>query len=91
MRKVTPSRGVDNGVPTLTIDGEVVNISSITRDVPRLKVALRDTADKELQSWFVDVTDQRLLPGATVTFHTGVAQPVEGATGVIVSFVGAGG
>jgi predicted Zn finger-like uncharacterized protein len=90
LRQVTPSRGVDNGVPTLTIDGQVVNVSTVTRDVPKLKVALRDANDHELQSWFISVTDQSLLPGASIAFHTGVAQPADGATGVIVSFAPAG-
>jgi hypothetical protein len=88
LRKVAPARSVENGVPTLTIDGEVANISTLTRDVPKLRVALRDVNNKVLQAWTVAVTDQRLLPGASVPFHTGVAQPPEAATGVVVSFAG---
>lgn len=90
LRKVTPSRGMENGVPVLAIDGEVVNVSPMTRDVPKLKVALRDGNDKELQAWTISVTDQRLLPGASVPFHTTITQPAEAATGVVVSFAGAG-
>ncbi len=90
LRKVTPSRGMENGVPTLAIDGEVVNVSPVTRDVPKLKVALRDGNDKELRAWTISVTDQRLLPGASVPFHTVITQPAEAATGVVVSFAGAG-
>jgi predicted Zn finger-like uncharacterized protein len=91
LRKVTPSRGIENGVPILAIDGEVVNVSPVARDVPKLKVALRDGNDKELQAWTIAVTDQRLLPGASVPFHTTITQPAEAATGVVVSFAGAGG
>ncbi len=90
LRKVTPSRGMDNGVPTLAVDGEVVNVSTVTREVPKLKVALRDGNDKELQAWTVSVTEQRLLPGASVPFHTTITQPSEAATGVVVSFTGPG-
>lgn len=89
LRKVTPSRGVDNGTPVLSIDGEVVNVSKVARDVPKLRVALRDGDDHELQVATVAVTDQRLLPGASVTFHTTITQPAEAATGVVVSFEGA--
>ncbi len=88
LRKVAPGRAVENGVPTLTIDGEVANVSAVTRDVPKLRVALRDANDHVLQTWTVVVTDQRLLPGASVPFHTDVAQPPEAATGVVVSFAG---
>jgi predicted Zn finger-like uncharacterized protein len=91
LRKVTPSRGIENGVPTLAIDGEVVNVSPIVRDVPKLKVALRDGGDHELQAWIIAVSEQRLLPGASVPFHTTITQPAEAATGVVVSFAEPGG
>jgi predicted Zn finger-like uncharacterized protein len=90
LRQVTPSRGVENGVPTLAINGQVANVSSNARAVPKLRVALRDANNKELQSWVVSVTDQPLAPGASVPFHTTLSQPPEGATGVIVSFQAAG-
>jgi predicted Zn finger-like uncharacterized protein len=90
LRKVSPSRGTENGLPTLSIDGEVVNISSVARDVPKLRVALRDGNDHEVQAWTISVTDERLLPGASIPFHTSVTQPNEAATGVVVTFVGGG-
>ena len=91
LRQVTPSRGVENGVPTLAINGQVANVSSVARAVPKLRVALRDGSNKELQSWLVAVTDQPLAPGASVPFHTTIQQPPDGATGVIVSFAPGGG
>jgi predicted Zn finger-like uncharacterized protein len=90
LRQVTPSRGVDNGVPTLAINGQVANVSSGPRPVPKLRVALRDANNKELQSWIVSVTDQPLAAGASVPFHTTISQPPDGATGVIVSFQAGG-
>ncbi|HEY3920210.1 MAG TPA: zinc-ribbon domain-containing protein [Stellaceae bacterium] len=91
LRQVTPSRGVENGVPTLTIDGVVTNISGMARPVPKLRVALRDASNKELQSWTVAVTDQPLAPDANAPFHTTIQQPPDAATGVVVSFAPAGG
>jgi predicted Zn finger-like uncharacterized protein len=90
LRQVTPSRGVDNGVPTLAINGQVANVSSGPKPVPKLRVALRDGNNKEIQSWTVSVTDEPLAPGASVPFHTTISQPPDGATGVIVSFLPAG-
>ncbi|HXS41561.1 MAG TPA: zinc-ribbon domain-containing protein [Stellaceae bacterium] len=90
LRKVTPSRGSADGVPTLAVDGEVVNVSTVARDVPKLKIALRDGNDKELQAMTIAVTDQRLLPGASVPFHTVITRPNEAATGVVVSFSSTG-
>ena len=91
LRKVTPTREVDNGLPTLVIEGEVANVSNIARPVPKLKVILRDKNDHELQAWTFSVTDERLLPGATAPFKTSVTQPSEAATGVVVTFAGSGG
>jgi predicted Zn finger-like uncharacterized protein len=86
LRRVTPSRDVENGLPTLIIQGDVVNISTIARDVPKLRVVLRDGNDHELQSWSFSATDEPIQPGASVSFRTSVAQPSEAATGVVVSF-----
>jgi predicted Zn finger-like uncharacterized protein len=91
LRQITPSRAVDGGVPTLTISGQIANISSTPHVVPQLRVALRDTNDHELQSWIVSVTDQPLPPGAVVPFHSTVQNPPDGATGVIVSFAASDG
>jgi predicted Zn finger-like uncharacterized protein len=91
LRQITPSRAVDGGVPTLTISGQIANISSTPHVVPQLRVALRDANDHELQSWMVAVTDQPLPPGAVVPFHSTIQNPPDGATGVIVSFAAPGG
>ncbi|HEX6843001.1 MAG TPA: hypothetical protein VF113_15800, partial [Stellaceae bacterium] len=64
---------------------------TVARDVPKLKIALRDGNDKELQAMTIAVTDQRLLPGASVPFHTVITHPNEAATGVVVSFSSGGG
>lgn len=93
LRQVTPSRGVDkaSGAPTLSIDGQITNISGAARQVPPLRVALRDANNNELKSWMVQVTDQSLAAGSTVPFHTSIQNPPDGATGVIVSFAPPGG
>ena len=46
LRQVTPSRGTENGVPTLAINGEVANVSSIARAVPKLREDARTGFDK---------------------------------------------
>jgi predicted Zn finger-like uncharacterized protein len=90
LRKVTPSRTVENGQPALLIVGEVANVSSIARDVPKLKVVLRDKDERELQSWSFTATEERLLPGASVPFRTTLVSPNESATGVVVTFANGG-
>ena len=90
LRKVTPSRGIENGVPILAVDGEVANVSTVVRDVPKLRVALRDGNDHELQVWTTSVTDATLIAGRERSFHTTITQPAEAATGVVVSFAAPG-
>jgi predicted Zn finger-like uncharacterized protein len=86
LRKVMPSRGVENGVATLIIEGEVANVSQVAHEVPKLKVVLRDRDGNELQSWSFPVAEARLLPGASVPFRTSIPQPNAAATGVVVTF-----
>ena len=86
LQKVVTSRDVENGLPTLVIEGEVVNVSKVAHEVPKLKVILQDSSKHELQSWSFNVTDERLAPGSSVPFRTSVAQPSEAVTGVVVTF-----
>jgi predicted Zn finger-like uncharacterized protein len=86
LRKVMPSRGVENGVAMLIIEGEVANISQVAHEVPKLKVVLRDRDGNELQSWSFPVAEARLPPGASVPFRTSIPQPSAAATGVVVTF-----
>ena len=82
---VTPIRDTENGLPTLVIQGEVVNVSNVARRVPKLKVTLLDGSNHPLQSWEFTVNDDRLLPGAAAPFRTSIAQPNEAATMIKVS------
>lgn len=82
---VTPIRDTENGLPTLVIKGEVVNVSQVARQVPKLKVTLLDASNHELQSWSFTVSEDRLLPGASAPFRTSIAQPNEAATMIKVS------
>ena len=88
--KFSVSRRDENDQPVVAVDGQVTNVSALTRDVPKLHVALHDGNDRELQGVDVAVADQRLLPGASVPFHATILQPAKAATTVVVSFPGLG-
>jgi len=90
-RNVSTSRDMDNGLPTLVIEGEVMNVSSVARPVPKLVAILRDRGEHELQEQSFTVDAARLLPGESVPFHTTISQPAEEASGVIVTFAHSGG
>ena len=71
----------------LVIEGDITNTGrSTARDVPRLRVALRDPAEKETQFKIIDPPAARLGPGETAHFKTSFDHPDEAATGGLVTF-----
>jgi predicted Zn finger-like uncharacterized protein len=82
IRNITPAHTADG----LVVDGEIANPGNVPRDVPRLHVALQDSAQKEVQSEIVDPPKARLQPGEVVHFETAFAHPPDAASGVVVTF-----
>jgi hypothetical protein len=82
IEKLAPSRTPDG----LVIEGDIANNGKATQDLPRLRVALRDSAEKELQFKLVDPPKPRLPPGAVAHFKTPFDHPDDAATGVVVTF-----
>lgn len=85
-RKVATSRSSENGVPAIVVQGEVVNVSPLARDVPPLEALLRDRAGKILQSWSFNSAESRLLPGGSTAFRTRIPQPSAETSAVVVTF-----
>jgi hypothetical protein len=79
--KITPARTPEG----LVIEGDITNPGSTVREVPPLRVALRDPDDKETQFKIIDPPIARLGPGETAHFKTSFDNPDETAT-VKVSF-----
>ena len=82
LAKIAPTRTTDG----LVIEGDITNTGSTARDVPRLRVALRDPAEKEKQFKIIDPPVARLAPGETAHFKTSFDHPDEAASGVVVTF-----
>jgi hypothetical protein len=82
LAKITPARTAEG----LVIEGDIINTGSTARDLPRLRVALRDPAEKETQFKIIDPPTARLGPGETAHFKTSFDHPDEAATGVLVTF-----
>ena len=79
---VTPSRSGDS----LVIDGDITNSASSARQVPRIRVALRDANKDEVDSKEISPPVGELAPGAKAHFTTGFDHPSAAATGVAVTF-----
>jgi hypothetical protein len=82
IEKLTPSRTPDG----LIIEGDITNSGKTLQNVPRLRVALRDASEKEVQFKIVDPPKPRLPPGVTAHFKTPFDHPDDAATGVVVTF-----
>lgn len=79
---VSPARTPDS----LVVNGRITNTASTAREVPRLRVALRDGNNAELASQVIDPPRNSLAPGATTAFTTVFRNPDATATGVAVTF-----
>ena len=82
IEKLAPSRTPDG----LLIEGDIANDGKTTQNLPRLRVALRDSAEKEVQFKIIDPPKPRLPPGAVAHFKTPFDHPDDTATGVVVTF-----
>jgi predicted Zn finger-like uncharacterized protein len=82
IEKLIPRRTPDG----LIIDGDISNTGKTTLAVPRLRVALRDAAEKEVQFKVIDPPKPQLTPGAVAHFTTPFPHPDGTATGVVVTF-----
>jgi predicted Zn finger-like uncharacterized protein len=79
---VNPARTPDS----LVVNGKITNPTPTARQVPRLRVALRDGKNAEIASQVIDPPQNSLAPGATAAFSTVFQHPSETATGVAVTF-----
>jgi predicted Zn finger-like uncharacterized protein len=80
--RIVPTRTPDG----LVIAGEIENKSSVAREVPRLRVVLRDAAQKAVQFKTIAPPKPRLQPGEVAHFKTPFEHPNDAATGVVVTF-----
>lgn len=85
---VRVSRIFENGLPVLSVSGEVVNISGTHVGVPRVRLGLRDGRRQEIYHWTVPVTEEPLPPAGRARFATKLAAPPAEARDVMVRFNG---
>lgn len=77
---------VQQGMPVLIIEGSILNVTTRTVEVPRLRFAVRNGAGHEVYAW-TSVTGRSILaPGERAAFRTRLASPPPDARDVIVRF-----
>ncbi len=82
------SNGDESGAPALIIEGQVDNVTGVAIKVPKLRIEIKDINAKILQHWTFTVTDEPLLPGASIPFRTSTTQLNKAAVGSSIDFAG---
>ena len=75
-----------DGLPLLTVRGEVLNTSGVDKAVPRLRFSVRDKAGRELYFWAMVPEVKRLGPGARHRFSTQLPSPPLDAHDIEIRF-----
>ena len=77
---------MDGKDKVLSIKGQIENMGSKVIDIPLLRGAVRNTAQKDLHVWTFKADDARILPGEKVAYSTEVRNPPRGGTGLNFTF-----
>jgi predicted Zn finger-like uncharacterized protein len=85
LRNLTSSRTVEGGRPLLLVEGEIHNVASQERQVPRVRVALLDERRAEIEFGLFDAEAATLAPGASTRFSARLVDPSAAATSYAVS------
>jgi hypothetical protein len=73
--QVTSERVVENGIPVLVFQGEIVNQERVPRDVPPIRLLLMDESGRELQWKTFSSKDESIDAGGRTTFSGIVVNP----------------
>jgi predicted Zn finger-like uncharacterized protein len=72
---ITTTTEAHDGVTMLLVQGTITNISKQARDVPRIRLAMKNAAGAEVYSWTSLPTRTMLAPGDAEPFQTRLASP----------------
>lgn len=75
-----------DGLPMLTVRGEVLNGSQVDKAVPRLRFSVRDEKGRELYHWSIVPELKRLGPGERHRFSTYLPSPPLDAHDIEIRF-----
>jgi len=77
----------EDGTNVLVIEGTIVNLTTRTMDVPRLRFALRNASGHEVYAWTAQPTKSTLGSGNGLPFRARLASPPADGRDVIVRFL----
>lgn len=77
----------EDGVNVLVVEGTIVNLTTRTLDVPRLRFALRNASSHEVYAWTAQPAKSTLGSGNGLPFRARLASPPADGRDVIVRFL----
>jgi predicted Zn finger-like uncharacterized protein len=78
---------VEDGTSVLVIEGTIVNLTTRTLDVPRLRFALRNASGHEVYAWTAQPAKPTIGSGNGLPFRARLASPPADGRDVIVRFL----
>jgi hypothetical protein len=87
LRNVTSDRRQVGGLTILVLEGEIVNLSKVPREVPMLRGGLRDANRLELQHWLFSTGNQKLTPQEAIKFRAEYPDPPGETADITLVFV----
>jgi hypothetical protein len=85
--EIKTMREMQDGIPVLVIDGEVMNVTRQPVEVPRLRLAVLGPDSRELYSWTALLPRSVLSEGERLSFRSRLASPPAEGTQVMVRFL----
>ncbi len=76
----------ENGFPVLSVEGEVINISSRQRRIPDVRLALQGPKGTEIYHWSINIGRAAIEPEQRVKFTTRLASPPQEASKIEIRF-----
>jgi predicted Zn finger-like uncharacterized protein len=76
----------DGGQTVLEVQGDVVNLTSTTVDVPTVVIALRDESGEEISAWTTEIAEDELGAGEHAPFLRQIPAPPSNVRSVKVHF-----
>lgn len=87
LRNVTSDRRQVGGLTILVLEGEIVNLSKVPREIPMLRGGLRDANRLELQHWLFSTGSQKLTPQEAIKFRAEYPDPPNETADITLVFV----
>jgi hypothetical protein len=81
-------REIEAGRQVLTVNGNVVNVTSRELAMPEIAVTLTDNDKRQLDRWVFSASVPRLKPGQKIAFATRRTNPPEDARHLEMTFAG---